>query len=453
MFHDFAARGLAAQNRRGARRLATIDMLARGIAENMPKGLPMAMDTEIAESRASSTQIASGTTHGFDSTNPTNHLAHHFSLYGADWSRFLTSTTTMLQPLTCALGNGSDPTANASGTAGLNVRFMTHADKFEIITLNYLGFRVRVNGKYTKAGMYGVQALNGDPANTYHFLFDFTGTEFEGTGLKLVEIVADADFRFKGVRVPVAHTIASWPQAVALKAALHGDSKVSTTSDSISDKRAALHGPLSQIVQALTGISDIWANNQPGCGFFNDSGGTRSDFVEAAAANFTGHKFDLVWSTASVNDWNKPADQAACEAKVEEWLATVLADNPDAIVILAGPWGSGNSQAYQANAPLALLQRAEKAVAARHPQNCAFIETIGNAVTNDSWILGTGTVSNIKGDGNADLIQGTDGIHFSVGGHPIIGARLVAETAKVLPLLASRIRDGVIAGVNDADLR
>lgn len=453
MFHDFVARGLAVQNRRGVRRLATIDMLARGIAENMPKGLPVAMDIEIAESRASSTQIASGTTYGFDSGNPANHLAHHFSLYGADWSHFLASTTTMLQPLTCALGNGSDPTANLGGTAGVNARFVTHADKFEVLALNYLGFRVKVNGKYARTGMYGVTALNGDPANTYHFLFDFTGTEFEGTGPKLVEIVGDSDFRFKGVRVPVAHAIAPWPQAVALKAALHGDSKVSTTSDSVNDKRTALHGPLSQIVQALTGISDIWANNQPGCGFFNDVGGTRSDFVEAAAVNFTGRKFDVVWSGASVNDWNRPADQAACEAKVEGWLSTVLADNPDTVVILAGPLGSGNSQAYQVNAPLALLQRAEKAVAARYPLNCAFIETIGNAVTNDPWIFGTGTVSNIKGDGNADLIQGTDGVHFSVGGHAIIGARLVAGTAKVLPLLASRIRDGVIAGVNDLDLR
>jgi hypothetical protein len=453
MFHDFAARGLAAQNRRGARRLATIDALTRGIVEHMPKGLPVAMATEIAEERSATTQIGSGTTYGFDSATPANHMAHHFSLYGADWGNFLSSSPTVLQPITSASGNGTDPTANVDGRAGVSARFMTHADKFEIWAMNYIGFRVKVNGKYAKTGMYGVQALNGDPANTYYFLFDFTGTEFEGTGLKLVEIVADASFRFKGARVPMGHTISPWPQAVPLKVGLHGDSKVTTVSDSVTDHRTQLHGQMPLIVQALTGVSDIWAINQPGCGFFNDLGGTRSDFVEAATANIAGRKFDVVWSGASVNDWNRPADQAACEAKVEEWLGIVLADNPDAIVILSGPWGSGNTQAYQGNTQLALLQRAEKAVAARHPRNCAFIETIGNAVTNDPWIFGTGTVSNLKSDGNADLIQVTDGIHFSTGGHPLVSARLVAETAKVLPLLTSRIRDGVIAGVNDTDLR
>jgi hypothetical protein len=448
----FRRRSLALQNSCTARRLATIDALTRGIAENLPRGLPGLIDVPVAENRATASQIADGTTYGFSSTTPANHYRHRYSLYGGDWDNFF--STDYLNPIVSHNGNGSDPSANPIIKDSSVVRFATFADKFEVRIQNYLGFRVKVNGKYLKTGMYGVSALNGDAASGRWFLFDFAGTEFAGQGLKLVELQGYINFRFAGARVPMGYTVQPWPQAIPLKAALHGDSKVDTVIDTVHDYRTALHGLMPQVVQTLTGISDVWVNNIGGTGFIADNGGALSNFIEQAGVDFTGAGFDLVWECGSVNDAGLYASEEAYQAIVESWIEIVLADNPDTILILTGPLPKGSVESYQSDSAIALMQRAKKAAAARFPRNCAFIETCGNAVTDDPWIFGTGNVGAEAGDGNADLIQGTGSgqVHFSTYGHQAIGARLVAETAKVLPLLASRVRDGVVAGVNDLDI-
>lgn len=434
-----------------ARRLATIDMLSRSIAENLPKGLPGLIDVPIAENRSSSTQIASGTFYGFSSTTPASHFPNHYSFYGGDWSNFY--STNYLIGVNYHGGNGSDPSSGPGTRPSVSARFVTHADKFELYIQNYLGFRVLVNGKYLKTGAYGVSALNGDAGSGRWFLFDFAGTEFAGTGLKQVEVQAAFDeFRLGGAKVPIAHTIAPWPQAMPLKCALHGDSMPGTVSDTGTDYRTSLHGLTTLVVQRLTGIADIWANNIGGAGFIADTGGTRSNFVEQATIDFSGKQFDLVWELGGRNDTPYYGSQAAYQAIVESWINIVLADNPDTIIVLTGPLTVRNAEAYQSAVTTAAVQDAKKAAAASFPRNCAFIETAGNAVTNDPWIFGEGKQGAPIGNGNADLVRGNDGVHPSVFGHEYLGTRLVAETARVLPLLASRIRDGVIEGVNDTDI-
>ena len=446
---DFAARGLIAQARQTDRRLATIDMISRGIAENTGRGLPGLIDVPITESRSSTTQIASGTTYGFSSSTAASNFPHHYSMYGGEQTFY---DTTSLRLIPSHNGNGSDPSANPNSKTGAVFRFQTFADQFEIYCHNYLGFRVRVNGKYLQTGMYGVQAINGDTAGSRFYLFDFTGTEFAGAGLKQVEIIPGADYRFKGVRVPIAYTVAPWPQALPIKAALHGDSMPDTVSDTGTDARTSLHGLTHNIVQALTGLPEIWNNANGSVGFVVDASGTKSTFGEQATIDFTGTKFDLVWEIGGRNDSGSQGSAAAYQAVVEAWIDTLLADNPDMLIILTGPITVQNSEGYQSSTSVADIQNGKKAAAASYPRNCAFIETAGNAVTNDPWIFGTGKQGATTGNGNADLVRGNDGTHLTVLGHQYLGSRIVAETARVLPLLASRIRDGVIEGVNDGDL-
>lgn len=448
---DFSARGLAAQSRSIAHRLATLDRLARGIAENLPLGLPGVIAAPIAEVRNTATQIASGTTYGVDATNLAADRRTHFSFHGADWQ--VLGSSFSLVANTFHQGNGSDPGNGHAGERSGTVRFATHAEKFEINAVNGSGFRVRVNGKYLKTGMYGVSAINGDGAALRCFTLDLAGTELAGAGLKLVEVQGDVNMRFGGARVPMGHTVFAWPQSFPLKAALHGDSMVTGVSETGADYRTALHGQMPHIVQMLTGIPDIRANNIGGVGFTSDSSGTRSDFIEQVAVDFAGQKFDLVWELGGRNDGATYGSQAAYQAVVQSWIGGVLADNPDAVIVMTGPLSMQNSEAYASSVPNAAIQNAKKAACAAYPRNCAFIETIGNAVrTTDPWVFGTGKQGATTGNGNADLVRGNDDTHPTVFGHQYLGARLVSETARVLPLLASRIRDGVAAGVNDLDL-
>jgi hypothetical protein len=204
------------------------------------------------------------------------------------------------------------------------------------------------------------------------------------------------------------------------------------------------------IVARLTGIADLWGNNLGSCGYIADNGGTRSDFLEQATVDFSGEKFDLVWGMGSRNDYGLAASAAAYQALIQTWVSTVLADNPDTIIFLTGP--IYHNSAAHASASAQLQTTATKAVAAANPRSCAYVETCGNAVVADPWVFGTGKQGATTGNGNADLVIGPDGTHPTMFGHQYLGARLVTDTARVLPWLASRIRDGVIAGVNDFDL-
>lgn len=435
------------ETRSSSRRVNTIEALSQGIARNLPQGLPGVLAAPIAENRASSTQITTGTTYGFSSGTPANDFRHHFSMYGGAWENNDFGGVTRMRAVTAYSGVSGNPSANPLYRPG-PIRFATWADKFEVYALNEdTGFRVRVNGKYTKDGVYGNSSLNSDTSGALrYFLFDFTGTEFAGTGLKQVEIVGEGQFRFAGVRVPISYTVEPWPQPFALKAALHGDSIPLTIADS-ADFRTARLPRMVDVLRPLTGISDIWTNGIGGRGFIVNGGAI--NFVEQASVAFTGAGFDLVWNMGTRNDGAVYGSKAAYQAIVESWINIVLADNPDTIIILTGPINATSAEA--ASAAYQDMQDAKRAAAANYPRNCAFINTCGR-VTADPWIFGSGRVGATTGNGNADLVVGTDSVHPSIFGQHYLAHRLVTETAHVLPLLASRIRVGVIAGVNDTDI-
>lgn len=454
MIHDFAARGLAAQNRFNARRLATLDTLARGIAENLPNGLPglTASPPEIS-APVSASAIASGTLFGFNATTPSSDFRHRFAFYGGDW-RFTGSTypyTVSLAAWQTHLGNGTDPSANeAQGQSGC-IRFTTWADKFEVWQAEVYGFRMKVNGEYVRQGVIGNSPLDGVPANSsVYILFDFGGS-----GLKQVEIEYDAGLcHFRGIRVPSAYTVEPWAAPDALRMSVWSDSLADTVVDP-SDHRLARIGMMPQVIRALTGQPDLWVQASGATGFLNDKSGTRSTFVERAGVDFPAYgPFDVVIDIGGRND--STPDETAADAfqqAVEDWIDIVLASNQDTIICMTGPQSSTGTEAYSTNTNgLATKQDRKKAAAAKYPRNCLFIETIGNAGNPDPWINGNGKVgSSGSTAGNADRLSG-DYVHRSIQGHVEIGTRIVQEIARRLPLLASRIRDGVIAGVNDADL-
>ncbi|OJW72755.1 MAG: hypothetical protein BGO57_16095 [Sphingomonadales bacterium 63-6] len=444
---DFISRALVVREGEIERRSSVIAALMCSIEENLSKGLPGLINVPIAENRSSTTQIASGKLYGFSSGTPANDFRHHFNMYGGKWENSDFGGVTRLRAVTAYSGSLGNPLTNPLYRPG-PIRFATWADKFEVYALNEpTGFRMRVNGKFTKDGLYGNSDINGDAnGQLRYYLFDFTGTEFAGQGLKQVEIIGDGQFRFAGVRVPITYTVEPFPQSFPLKAALHGDSISAGTIADSADYRSARYAKMADVMRPLTGISDIWVNGIGGRGFVTNGGAV--NFVEQAAVAFTGADFDVVWSVGTRND-GAYGNKAAYQAVVESWIDIVLADNPDTIIVLTGPIGANSAES--AGAAFQDMQDAKRAAAASYPRNCAFINTCGR-VTADPWIFGSGRVGAPAGNGNADLVLGTDGVHPSIFGHNYLGHRLVTETARVLPLLASRIRKGVIAGKNDTDI-
>ena len=63
------------------------------------------------------------------------------------------------------------------------------------------------------------------------------------------------------------------------------------------------------------------------------------------------------------------------------------------------------------SAPYTAVAAAKQAAAANFPQNVAFIDNLAEA-----YVAGTGRVGSTKGDGNADIVRGTDNTHWSAAG-------------------------------------
>lgn len=440
---DFGARAMAVRLGSSSRRLSTIDTLLQSIARNSASSLPPVMAAPMAENRSATTQIASGTLYGFSSSNPAAHYSDRYTLLNGSWEFF---SSTILQPYSTHSGNGTDPTA-ANGSGPSTVRFCTHADKFEVYAYNYLGFRLKVNGQYAKAGCYGVSAVNGDAASPRYFLFDFGSS-----ALRFIEIEGEDYFRFAGIRVPAAHSVAPSPDPSGLRAATHGDSMMATIFDTSSHTANAWAPRTSQLIRTFSGIADVWATSLGGCGFIANQSGTRSNFVEQAPIDFPAGRFGLVWEFGGKNDYSFYGSQAAYQAVIESWLDIVIGNTPDLIVIMGGPIPSSNLEGYNPAIGATIIQNAKKAACNKYPRNCAFIETLGNSAIAQPWVFGTGKQTAPAGNGNADLVIGSDGTHPTIFGHNFLASRIVTETAKVLPNLRSRILNGVLAGVNDQDL-
>jgi lysophospholipase L1-like esterase len=330
-------------------------------------------------------------------------------------------------------------------------RFTTWADKFEVYYGEVYGFRLKVNGEYIHEGVLGNASQDGIAA----FVAVSLLVDFGAAAFRRIEIEWDkGPVQFGGIRVPAGYSVEPWHRPDALRISVFGDSIVNTVIDT-ADPKLAIMGQLPQVVRALTGQPDVWAQGSSNTGFFADSNGTRSDFIERATVDFPFYgPFDAVIEIGGRNDSTLDAASAdAFQARVEQWIEIVLANNPDAIICMTGPQSSSGTEAYNTNTNgMAIKQDRKKAAAAKYPRNCLFIETIGNAANPCPWITGNGRVGAAGSTpGSADRLSG-DGIHRSIAGHWQIGARIVQEIARRLPALASRIRDGVVAGVNDWDL-
>ena len=453
---DFIARGRAAQQRSSARRLATIGNLARSIERNAQTGLPGVMSSPPIIGSVpgdSLPTISGGKDYGFNAGDAASDSRHRFSFYGGPWAHSGTSGAhpyIMSAPLPPVhLGDGSDPTAGATIGQAMNVRFYTEAAEFEIYFATASGFRVLVNGEFIKAGTFGNYTDLGIAVGQSRY----QKITFPATGPKFVELQFDGSaIYFKGIRVPALYDVQPWPHPEPLRICNWGDSFVETISEdgaSAAELRAEAHGSSTLLMQMMTGQPDIWASGVGGTGFAADGSGTRSDFIERAPVDISPYGFDVLFDTGGRND---DLTQAEMEALAAEFIDICLASNPDMIIAMTGPCPRGSGEAYSANASFAAAQDGKRAACARYPANCLFIETLGNAEIDDPWFFGTGRQGDEASDGNADLFTGADGIHRTLAGHRHFTTRLLRETARRLPLLASRIRDGVIAGVNDTDI-
>lgn len=451
---DFMARGIAARLRTSSRRLAVLDTLANSIAAGLSKGLPaVSAAPPVISAAAVSSAISGGKNFGFNYNSTASDYRHHYAFKGGTWEHRGSTggnAFSMSSFGSTHYGNGSNPAANPVLHSGLVIRFITHAPEFEINSATDSGFRVLVNGEYVTQGMLGNYEDLGVAVGQNRFI----KFAFPSAGEKRVEIQFNAPvIYFRGIVVPPTFDVQPWELPDRLKMTLWSDSLAGTVSESGSSAasiRAALHGQSTSILQMLTGQPDIWPNSSGGTGWFADASGTKSDALERAPLDVVPYGFDVLWSIMGRNDDGQPA--GVIQQRVTSFIQLCLSSNPDMILIMTGPMPAGSANGYATDSSMAAVQDGMRAACAAFPGNCAFLETLGHTGIDDPWIFGTGKQGSAANNGNADRIIGPDGVHWTIAGHAEVMLRLVRETAKALPLLRSRIANGVIPGSNDLDI-
>ena len=134
----------------------------------------------------------------------------------------------------------------------------------------------------------------------------------------------------------------------------------------------------------------------------------------------------MIW--AGVNDqMDAQSDIATAAAQL---YAKVKADAPGTRAYVVGPWS-------QSGSPDNSLKNTDETlrVAALNAGLPFFSPITGKVYAGDGtllastrpWITGTGDISSPKGDGNADIYVGADGVHPTDAGHAYIAKRMALD--------------------------
>jgi len=404
--HDYLA-----PTRAQARRLATIDRLARGITLSSLAGVMASPPTVAASS--TTTAIATASNYGpFESADNSN-------LY------------TFLRAITWNVAGGTEPlrkfwrpyaaTGSTPGTGGANgdktgscplVRFYCDAAEMEIINRGtFTGYRVYVDGELVDTSALA-QAGPGSGVLYTHF-------DFGSQAMRLFEVEGNngGDFYFGGVRI--GPTAKVWPAPL-----LDTDLKVIVHGDSFAERSMA------RFIAQLIGQRDTRGSALGGTGYIADNGGTRNTFIERVTYDIINPAPDVIIETGGWNDESLISGSAAnMQAVVEPWLDAVQAALPDALIFMTGPMSPGTSGSNVQ----AVRDGKEAACAGR--SNVYFIDNL-----DPEWVTGTGKSGAAASDGNADWVTDTDGTHpTDLLGGQYLASRVVAAIAALLPAMRSAI--------------
>lgn len=134
----------------------------------------------------------------------------------------------------------------------------------------------------------------------------------------------------------------------------------------------------------------------------------------------------LVIIQGSQND--DSATPAAITAAATAVYAAIANRLPDAQVVVVGPprLNATPSAARLAN------RDAVKTAALAAPNVLGFVDQLGANPDVTGWITGTGTSAAVAGNGNADVVMGSDGAHMTAEGHAYFARRVFAAIVALL---------------------
>ena len=234
-----------------------------------------------------------------------------------------------------------------------------------------------------------------------------------------------ANPRFAGISCLAVDRPEPFPDLTGLKGCFFGNSLAHFVSDNTVDLDTELPIPLpvASLRDAL-GVRDLWSSGLNSTDFIADNGGANSTALERAPYDIDAHDFDFVIDVSGLND--TAADPTALNTAATDFYAARAAANPGTVFFVTGCL---NLAAPYAG--VSTVSDAKEAGVAPFPESMVFIDV-------SDWATGTGNVSSPAGNGNADLIRGSDGIHHSAySAHEWLGRRLAAAMDAAIDALVS----------------
>jgi len=423
---DIVARGLAAAEIARQKRLRVLNTLRASIARTnlAPPPLDTVLPTIGAPLAASA--IAAGTLWQVATGGNPLHAAK-YSFAGGAWQcpNATFPNTELYKSVTSHFGNGSDPAANVQQGPGSRVRFVCAAPSLELCVQmsgpgTGGGFRLRVDGKLAFSGVLG----NGGNGLIRYIPLTWGDGSASQRKDRHYELEFGALGGFLGIRTTNLYKPAPWPQPDGLRVLLHGDSMLGTVIDA-ANIDSHPWGAQGALIGDLLGQSDTWSSGVGGAGWMAPAVKDRSYFNDRLSLDVVQVAPDVIVELGGGNDAAVNPVQAAHQALVEAWLATMIAAKPEVVIFMGGPLiGSNAGTAHLA------VSASKQAAAAKYPRNVTFIDTLG-----DPWIAGTGRDGAPTGDGNRDWTIGTDGAHPTCEGHRYLAGRVARAVAKAIPVL------------------
>lgn len=435
MSADFIARGLAARETARARRLRILRLLAASIERvdgryPATDPSPPTIGADAAATAIASPKVWSAVTAPNDGV-AWSLYTNRFTTLGAAYTggtAFLPATENVLIARTVTLGDGSNPAASKALTPGPKLRFVTDAPKFELI----VGMNNIVQGPAHEMRVDGqvVPTLFGSPANAANnYGVRYVPVQFGDGGagqrrLRTIEIVAISTASNGlpgGIVTDQASFLGPAPQPDGLQVCAFGDSFTELG--------------MGRYLGDLIGQADTWASGSGGTGWINDASGSRSDATERWPVDVLGRGFDVVFDFMGLNDNTLAASAAAYAAVMLPSYRAALAQNPALIFVLTGPMSPGT--AGNGLASLLTIRDGKKLVADAFPRNAIFLNNLNatDPLASHPWVIGSGREGATTGDGNADLVTGSDGTHPTSYGYRYLAQRIALETARAIPAL------------------
>ncbi|MBX3112649.1 MAG: SGNH/GDSL hydrolase family protein [Fimbriimonadaceae bacterium] len=309
----------------------------------------------------------------------------------------------------------------SSYVAPFSVEFMLYGDRFEMFLgqqLNVSCHELYVDGLLVDSNYGAIASGN-----------EYRKWVFASTALRRIKM------RFYGVTY--AHTRVDPTASVFLppssrpRVFFMGDSVTAGTGATNGSTLLGYAGHLARLFDA-----DAYINGLPTTGFLNP--GSTKTFVQRASTDLGSLEPDVVVTFGGYNDRlsvNGSYTGAALQAAVASYYGLVKAAFPNAKFLQVGVLPKNDSFNSSSDATDADSDVKTAALAAGVPflsPLAGELYDAGGAKLYDegrAWTYGTGKVGGTTGDGNADLLLASDGVHPTNAGHKVFALHIARAVA------------------------